>query len=89
MRKRIFKTLIITITLLGLVGCSSNSQNETTTDSATSKITIPDVTGTTEEIAQNKIVEIGLIPVVERVNSDTVEKGNVVRMVPEADSEEE
>lgn len=89
MRKKIIKTFVIIITLLGLVGCSSNSQSENTTDSSAKKITIPDVTGTTEEIAQNKIVEIGLIPVVERVNSDTVEAGNVVRMMPEAGSEAE
>lgn len=89
MRKEIIKTLVIIITVLGLVGCSSNGQSETAPDSNAKKITIPDVTGTTEEIAQNKIAEIGLIPVVERVNSDIVEEGNVVRMMPEAGAEAE
>lgn len=89
MKKKIIKTLLILITVLGVAGCSFNNGSETAADSGSEKITIPDVTGATEEIAQNKIAEIGLIPVVERVNSDTVETGNVVRMMPEAGSEAE
>lgn len=87
MKKKMIKTFAVIVAMLCLMGCSSKEQSEASEDISTAKITIPDVTGTTEEIAQDKIADIGLIPVVERVNSDTVEKGNVVRMMPEAGSE--
>lgn len=88
MRWRIF-TLILLAGIL-FAGCSNTNteQKEVVENTITqsSEIIIPDISNVSAAVAEQILVNAGLIPITEEIDSNNIAKGNVVNCSPEIGS---